>query len=269
MEPDDIRHGLPVPAGRNLRAELSTNFAVLAAGGGPDHSLEETMKLTKHGLLATVAATALVAGAGAFAQQSPSAPSGSEIQGGAKVEKQEQMKGGAQTQQAPAKTQAQGQSAPDSKQEPRGQVQQQQQDMKPGQAQQKPGAKEPGQAQQPGQTQQPGQAQQPGAKQPGQAESGAKAGAKTDAKVELNSEQRTKISQTIKTQTNLKRVSRTEVNFTINVGAVVPRTIGLVVLPAPIVAIVPQFRGYLYIVVDDQLLIIHPTTYEIVAVLPA
>jgi len=38
---------------------------------------------------------------------------------------------------------------------------------------------------------------------------------------------------------------------------------------APIVAIVPQFRGYLYIIVDDQLLIIHPTTYEIVAVLPA
>jgi hypothetical protein len=269
MEPDDIRHGLPVPAGRNLRVELSSNFAVLAAGGGPDHSLEETMKLTKHGLLATVAATALVAGAGAFAQQSPSAPSGSEIQGGAKVEKQEQMKGGAQTQQAPAKTQAQGQSAPDSKQEPRGQVQQQQQDMKPGQAQQKPGAKEPGQAQQPG-AKEPGQAQQPGAKQPGQAESGGKAGAKGDAKsVELNSEQRTKISTTIKQQTNLKRVSRTEVNFTINVGAVVPRTVGLVVLPAPIVAIVPQFRGYLYIVVDDQLLIIHPQTYEIVMVLPA
>jgi hypothetical protein len=210
------------------------------------------MKLTKHGLLAAVAATALVAGAGAFAQQSPqqgqSAPSNSGIQSGSQMEKQEN-KG--------------------TKQEPRGQVQQQQQDMKPGQAQQKPGAKEPGQAQQPG-AKEPGQAQQPGAKQPGQAESGAKTGAKADAKsVELNSEQRTKISQTIKQQSNLKRVSRTEVNFTINVGAVVPRTVGLVVLPAPIVAIVPQFRGYLYIVVDDQLLIIHPTTYEIVMVLPA
>ena len=220
------------------------------------------MKLTKHGLLAAVAATALVAGAGAFAQQSPSAPSGSGIQSGSQMEKQE-------TKQAPGGA-AQTQQAPGSKQEPRGQVQQQQQDMKPGQAQQKPGAKEPGQAQQPG-AKEPGQAQQkPGAKEPGQAESGAKAGAKGDAKsVELNSEQRTKISTTIKQQTNLKRVSRSEVNFTINVGAVVPRTVGLVVLPAPIIAIVPQFRGYLYIVVDDQLLIIHPQTYEIVMVLPA
>jgi hypothetical protein len=232
------------------------------------------MKLTKHGLLAAVAATALVAGAGAFAQQSPSAPSGSGIQSGSQMEKQEtkQAPGGAaqkeETKQAPGGA-AQTQQAPGSKQEPRGQVQQQQQDMKPGQAQQKPGAKEPGQAQQPG-AKEPGQAQQPGAKQPGQAESGGKAGAKGDAKsVELNSEQRTKISTTIKQQTNLKRVSRTEVNFTINVGAVVPRTVGLVVLPAPIVAIVPQFRGYLYIVVDDQLLIIHPQTYEIVMVLPA
>jgi hypothetical protein len=229
------------------------------------------MKLTKHGLLAAVAATALVAGAGAFAQQSPSAPSGSGIQSGSQMEKEKQAPGGAaqkqETKQAPGGA-AQTQQAPGSKQEPRGQVQQQQ-DMKPGQAQQKPGAKEPGQAQQPD-AKQPGQAQQPGAKQPGQAESGAKAGAKGDAKsVDLSSEQRTKISQTIKQQTNLKRVSRTEVNFTINVGAVVPRTVNLVVLPAPIVAIVPQFRGYLYIVVDDQLLIIHPTTYEIVMVLPA
>ena len=233
------------------------------------------MKLTKHGLLAAVAATALVAGAGAFAQQSPSAPSGSEIQSGAKADAkaekktttQAPMKDSGATAQGGAKvegkTEAQAPGTqtqkPDAKKEPRGQVQQQQQDMKPGQAQQKPGAKEPGQAQQPGQA-------QPGAKQ----ESGAKTDAKADAKsVELNSEQRTKVSQTIKQQTNLKRVSRTEVNFTINVGTVVPRTVGFVVLPAPIIAIVPQFRGYLYVVVDDQLLIIHPTTYEIVMILPA
>jgi hypothetical protein len=249
----------------------------LQAAGTDKHSLEEAMKLTKHGLLAAVAATALVAGAGAFAQQSPSAPSSSEIQGGAKADAKAEKKtttqapmrdsgataqGGAKVEgktEAQAPTQPGTQTQKPGAKEPRGQVQQQQQDMKPGQAQQKPGAKEPSQAQQPGQA-------QPGAKQ----ESGAKTDAKADAKsVELNSEQRTKVSQTIKQQTNLKRVSRSEVNFTINVGTVVPRTYGFVVLPAPIIAIVPQFRGYLYIVVDDQLLIIHPTTYEIVMVLPA
>ena len=225
------------------------------------------MKLTKHGLLAAVAATALVAGAGAFAQQSPSAPSSSEIQGGAKADAkaekktttQAPMKDSGATAQGGAKVEGKTEAqAPDAKKEPRGQVQQQQQDMKPGQAQQKPGAKEPGQA------------QQPGAKQESGAKTEAKTEAKADAKsVELNSEQRTKVSQTIKQQTNLKRVSRSEVNFTINVGTVVPRTYGFVVLPAPIIAIVPQFRGYLYVVVDDQLLIIHPTTYEIVMILPA
>jgi hypothetical protein len=88
--------------------------------------------------------------------------------------------------------------------------------------------------------------------------------------VQINEQQRTKISQTIKQQNvNLRRVSRSDVSFTINVGAVVPRSVNLVVLPAPLIAIVPQFRGYLYIVVDNQLLIIHPQTYEIVAVLPA
>jgi Protein of unknown function (DUF1236) len=227
------------------------------------------MNLTKHGLLAAVAATALVAGAGAFAQQSPSAPSGTELQSGAKADAkaekktttQAPMKDSGATAQGGAKiegkTEAQAPKA-DAKQEPRGQVQQQQQDMKPGQAQQKPGAKEPGQA------------QQPAAKPDSGAKTEAKTEAKADAKsVQLSSEQRTKISTTIKQQTNLKRVSRTEVNFTINVGAVVPRTFGFVVLPAPIVAVVPQWRGYLYIIVDDQLLIIHPTTYEIVAVLPA
>jgi hypothetical protein len=257
MEPDDIHRAVPVPAGQ---MEPSSGCPVLAAGAGMDHSLEETMKLTKHGLLAAVAATALVAGAGAFAQQSPSAPSGSGIQSGSQMEKQEnKAPGAAQTQQKP---------------EPRGQAQ----DMKPGQAQQAPsgsqlqsgsegtrGGQKAGEAKK---DMQPGGSKAAQDTKPG--DSKAAQDSKSDSKsVQINSEQRTKISQTIKQQSNLKRVSRSEVNFTINVGTVVPRTVGLVVLPAPIVAIVPQFRGYLYIVVDDQLLIVHPSTYEIVMVLPA
>jgi hypothetical protein len=258
-------------------SELSSSFAVLAAGGGPDHCLEETMKLTKHGLLAAVAATALVAGAGAFAQQSPSAPSGSGTQSGSQMEKQDtkQVPGGKTQAQQPApggaeKKEMQGQTQQKTDAQPRGQAQEKDMKKEPGTAQQQqPGAKQqPGQAQQPGGQKGEGTAQkdQPGGQKAAQDKSDAKSDAKS---VQLTSEQRTKISTTIKQQTNLKRVSRSEVNFTINVGAVVPRTVNLVVLPAPIIAIVPQFRGYLYIVVDDQLLIIHPTTYEIVMVLPA
>jgi hypothetical protein len=41
------------------------------------------------------------------------------------------------------------------------------------------------------------------------------------------------------------------------------------VLPAEVVTIVPEYRGFNYVVVGDQLLIIDPNTLEIVAILPA
>ena len=222
------------------------------------------MKFYKHGLLAAVAATALVAG-GALAQQSPSAPSGSSAQGGSQMEKQEQKTPGmqGQGQSAPkGQVQGQGQSAP------RGQVQ--------GQDQRAPS----GTQMQDRQSQQPGgktdkSAQEPRQKTEGQKPEGtaqdSKPGAKdSKASVQLNNDQRTKISQTVKEKNvNLRTVNRTEINFSINVGTVVPRSFTLYPLPAPIIAIVPAYRGYLYIVVDGDLLIIHPTTHEIVAVIPA
>ena len=43
----------------------------------------------------------------------------------------------------------------------------------------------------------------------------------------------------------------------------------IVALPEDIVRIVPQYRGFDYILVRNEILIIDPDTYEIVAVLPA
>jgi hypothetical protein len=218
------------------------------------------MKFSKHGLLAAVAVTALVAG-GALAQQSPSAPSGSGVQGGSQMEKQEQKAPGMQGQgQTAPKGQVQGQGQ---SQSPRGQVQGQ--ERSPGGAQtqdrmqsQQPGSKTDKSAQEPRQkTEGTAQDSKPGAKDSKQS-------------VQLNNEQRTKISQTVREKNvNLRTVNRSDINFSINVGTVVPRTVTLYPLPAPIIAIVPAYRGYLYIVVDGDLLIIHPTTHEIVAVIPA
>lgn len=110
-----------------------------------------------------------------------------------------------------------------------------------------------------------GQADTQDAKKNGQAQTETKkSGNDAAAKAELNTEQRTKISQTIKTQ-NVKRV--TNVNFNINVGTVVPRSYTFYPVPAPVVAVVPAYRGYLYLVVGDQMLILHPRTHEIVAII--
>ena len=58
------------------------------------------------------------------------------------------------------------------------------------------------------------------------------------------------------------------VDFSIRVGVRVPHTVHVYPLPIEIVEIVPQYRGYDYIVVGDEMLIIDPITLEIVAVLP-
>lgn len=39
-------------------------------------------------------------------------------------------------------------------------------------------------------------------------------------------------------------------------------------MPSTIIAIVPEYRGYSYIVVRDEIVIVEPRTYRIVAVLP-
>ena len=66
---------------------------------------------------------------------------------------------------------------------------------------------------------------------------------------------------------NVARVDNA--NFNIRVGVAVPRTVHVAVLPPEVVTIVPEYRGFEYVVVGDQLLIIDPDTLEIVAILPA
>ena len=55
-------------------------------------------------------------------------------------------------------------------------------------------------------------------------------------------QQRTRVHQTILKEQRVNRV--TNVNFTINVGARVPRQMRLEVLPAAILSIVPHYRSY-------------------------
>jgi hypothetical protein len=49
----------------------------------------------------------------------------------------------------------------------------------------------------------------------------------------------------------------------------VPHNVHVAVLPPDVVRVVPGYKGFDYIVTEDQLLIIDPDTMEIIAILPA
>jgi hypothetical protein len=85
------------------------------------------------------------------------------------------------------------------------------------------------------------------------------------AAAKLSTEQRTQITSVIREE----RVAPvTNVNFAISVGTRVPREgIELHALPSRVVTIYPEWRSYRYVLVREQIVIIDPNTYEIVAVL--
>jgi hypothetical protein len=86
------------------------------------------------------------------------------------------------------------------------------------------------------------------------------------AGAKLSTEQRTKITTVIKDQ-HIAPV--TNVNFSISVGTRVPRDVSFHPLPAEIVTVYPDWRGYEFILVRDQIVVIDPASLEIVAVIDA
>jgi hypothetical protein len=85
--------------------------------------------------------------------------------------------------------------------------------------------------------------------------------------VSLNSEQKTKIRTTVLESRSAPKVSRSSINFNIRVGTVVPRTVHFVAVPETLVEIQPAWRGYRYFIVDEEIIIVEPSSFKIVAVL--
>jgi hypothetical protein len=84
------------------------------------------------------------------------------------------------------------------------------------------------------------------------------------AGAKLSTEQRSKITTVIKSQ-HVQPV--TNVNFSISVGTRVPRNVGFHPLPAEIVTIYPEWRGYEFFLVNNQIVVVNPRTLEIVDVI--
>jgi Protein of unknown function (DUF1236) len=98
------------------------------------------------------------------------------------------------------------------------------------------------------------------------AESRSQTTGQAGASAKLSTEQRTQITTIIRNQ---RVAPATNINFAVSVGTRVPRDIGFHPLPAEIVTIYPEWRGYEFFLVRDEIVVVDPRTLEIVAVLPA
>ena len=88
--------------------------------------------------------------------------------------------------------------------------------------------------------------------------------AATSATAAPPAEKRTQIVSAIKSE---KIEETTNVNFNISVGATVPGTVRFHPLPARIVEIYPEWRGYDVIFVHGRYIIVRPQTHEIVYII--
>jgi len=82
--------------------------------------------------------------------------------------------------------------------------------------------------------------------------------------VKLSSDQRLRIRNLVHRH-HLHRVARA--SFPIFVGGYVPRSYAIYDMPEYFVEDVPEYEGYKYVLIGDQLLIIDPETLEIVAII--
>jgi hypothetical protein len=110
---------------------------------------------------------------------------------------------------------------------------------------------------------QPKAAQEPGKDRPASAEQQGKD--KAGSRVQVSEEQRTNVRERLVKET---RVEKTRINVSVNIGTAIPRSVRLHTLPVAIVAIAPAYRGYSYVLLEDEtIVIVDPRTYVIVDVI--
>jgi hypothetical protein len=235
---------------------------------------ERQMSKYRNTLLATAAAVAFVASAGLATAQEPSksqtpgatpratqnepkaqrpnaAPPSSAAQerpsGGQPTTAQEQRRpGGTGAQQKPSNTPATAQE----QQRPGGTGAQQKPSNTPSTAQQKPDRGSPSTAQRQSPRNEPNGLQ----------------GNAAGTKVQLSEQQRSDLRRTVINGSGAPRAGH--VDFDVTVGTVVPRDrIQFVPVPDTLVQMEPSWRGFLYFVYEDDIVVVDPNTMQIVAVL--
>jgi hypothetical protein len=79
----------------------------------------------------------------------------------------------------------------------------------------------------------------------------------------LSSEQRGRLRSSF----DVRQARVTNAKFTARIGTHIPRRVRLFAVPAAVLAIVPAYAYYRYVVLDDHICIVDPDTYEVVDVI--
>ena len=94
----------------------------------------------------------------------------------------------------------------------------------------------------------------------------AQADAQHAAPAALSAEHHAKVWEAIRGE---KSAPFTGARFSMTVGEAVPQAVHLNRLPTRVIEFAPQYRGYEYLLVGDEILIVDPRTHRIVAVIAA
>ena len=242
------------------------------------------MKRTRTALLMSVAAAALMAGAGIVSAQSPlPAPAAQQSAPAEKTAPMQKPKDAAQIKMPEA-----GVKAAEEKMAPKeGKAQRAQDDRKDGMKPKSADTKSLGKTSsemkadgkpaadikaetKPTANQTPGaQAPEKSTEKTGDAKAsttgqGAAAGSAAAGPASLSGEQRSAIRGSVR-----HAQPATNINFSISIGTAVPRTVRFYPMTSEIVVIYPHYRGFQYFLVGDQIIVVDPRTHQIVAVLEA
>jgi sporulation protein YlmC with PRC-barrel domain len=109
------------------------------------------------------------------------------------------------------------------------------------------------------------QAQQPAsAAQPAPATSAASTASTTSTTTVLAPQQQTQVADLLAKE----NIQPANIKITVSEGMAVPSTVTMRPLPAGVVQVVPQYRGYQYFATSERIVIIEPTSRKVVALLP-
>jgi Protein of unknown function (DUF1236) len=102
----------------------------------------------------------------------------------------------------------------------------------------------------------------------GRSEEFRREGERAGARISVNANQKTEIRDVIHRESGLRVYHRSDVHFAARVGERLPDTFVFYNAPPRLMEIVPDFRRYKIVVLDDEILVIDPATREIVDIIP-